>query len=365
MKKKILIILTLLPLMFSSCLRNAEDYSNEDFPINIKVDPTIELFCTIHRLANTDQYTTNKFPSYISDIEEYFEEFQNHAAVRLAIQQRNQNRINGSAPMSLAVYLNSPPLLTSKNAFFPPPEGLDHRWTENEINEFIDAVKLFSIDSDFMDFFESKQEMYNRSINNLYNYIKNDSILQWFKMYFGYQPGKYSIILGMQNGNGNYGLTVTHIDSTKEYIAILGASTKRWSNTPKFSDYWILPTIVHEFCHSYVNPLVDDNYENFKLSADQIFVKEPPVYYYHAKTMIQEYLVRACTIRFFYSKNDQGTISRRIKIDKKDGFPAIEELVELLNDYEENRDKYVNFVDFIPEIQSFFNSYANSITGNK
>jgi len=65
MKKKIVIILTLLPLMFSSCLRNDEDYSNEYFPINIKVDPTIELFCTIHRLAYTDQYTTNEFPPYI------------------------------------------------------------------------------------------------------------------------------------------------------------------------------------------------------------------------------------------------------------------------------------------------------------
>ena len=81
--------------------------------------------------------------------------------------------------------------------------------------------------------------------------------------------------------------------------------------------------------------------------------------------MIQEYLVRACTIRFFYSKNDSETINRRIKIDKKDGFPAIEELVELLNKYEEKRVKYLSFADFVPEIQSFFNSYANSIAGNK
>ncbi len=70
-----------------------------------------------------------------------------------------------------------------------------------------------------MDFFKGKQEMYNRSINNLYNYIKNDSILQWFKMYFGYQLGKYSIILGMQNGYGVITvLTVTNTEIAQKSI---------------------------------------------------------------------------------------------------------------------------------------------------
>ena len=154
----VIIILTIFPIIFSSFLQNDEDYLNKDFPIDIKVDPTVELFCTIHRLANTDQYTSDNFPQYISDVEDYFERYTSHKAVNLAIQQRNQNGINGSAPMSLAVYLNSPPSLTSKNSFSPYPEGLDYRWTETEINEFIDAAKSFSTNSDFMDFFNSKKK---------------------------------------------------------------------------------------------------------------------------------------------------------------------------------------------------------------
>ena len=31
--------------------------------IEIKVDPAVELFCTIHRLAETPQYTSNEFPA--------------------------------------------------------------------------------------------------------------------------------------------------------------------------------------------------------------------------------------------------------------------------------------------------------------
>jgi len=110
MKKGIVIFLVLASLLISPCINHGEDYSNSnyDYAIDMRVDPTIELFCTIHRLANTDQYTTNEFPLYISDIEEYFEKFRNHAAVRLAIQQRNQNRINGSAPITCSVFKFTP-----------------------------------------------------------------------------------------------------------------------------------------------------------------------------------------------------------------------------------------------------------------
>lgn len=361
MNKKMIIILTIFAMIFSSCFQNDEDYSNKDFAIEIKVDPVVELFCTIHRLANTNQYNTNKFPKYVNDVEDYFREYKKHEAINLAIQQRNQNGINGSAPMSLALYLDSLPDLKPINSLSSSPEGLDHRWTENEAKEFISAAKSFSTTTSFMKFYNSKQELYKKSINNLYNHIRRDSILEWFEMYFGFQPGKYTIIIGMQNGHGNYGLTVTHKDGTKEYIAIIGASTKFWSNTPSFSNRWITPNIVHEFCHSYINPLVDKNYETLKESADKIFDKEPPANYYLPKIMMYEYLVRACTIRYFYSKNDQATINRRIKIDKQDGFPAIEELVELLEKFETNRDKYENIDDFMPEIQLYFNSYAKKM----
>lgn len=367
MNKTKVIILVFSLLLLLSCKNQSDDYTykSDDSAIEIRVDPTVELFCTIHRLAKTNQYTTNKFPRYIDEIEDYFEEFRDHRAVQLAIKQRNQNKVIGSAPMSLAVHLNSPPQLVSKNDLLLLSDGLDPRWTENEINEFVEAAKSFATSSDFMKFYDSQIEMYNRSVNNLYSQIKNDSILSWFESYFGYQPGKYSIILGMQNGYGNYGLTVTQRDSTKEYIAILGASAEWWSNTPKFSDYWIIPTIVHEFCHSYINPLVDKDFETIKLAANQIYEKEPPLNYYHPDSMIHEYLVRASTIRFFYSRNDQETINRRIRIDEQDGFPAIEELVEILDKYEKNRDRYAIFADFMPEILSFFNSYANSMMANK
>jgi hypothetical protein len=43
------------------------------------------------------------------------------------------------------------------------------------------------------------------------------------------------------------------------------------------------------------------------------------------------------------------------------GFPAIEGLVDLLQEYEENRDTYPVMDSFIPEIVAYFKHYSNSL----
>lgn len=359
---KLLIIISFTQnLLFISCSNREQNLKNENYDIDVWVDPTVELVCTIHRLAETDQYTSNEYFTYISDVEDNFVSFQNHQAINLAIKQRRECRINGSAPMALAIYLKNPPELTPKNTLSPLPSDLDARWTEDNISEFIEAARVFSEDTEFMEFFNNHKGIYEQSRVNLINKIKNEDLLSWFENYFSYKPEGFTIIIGMQNGHGNYGMSITHKDSSKEYFAILGASASWWRKVPEFKNYWIIPTVVHEFCHSYVNPLIDDNYNELKVTAESIFRNEPPKSYFLPKIMLYEYLVRASTIRFFYAKNDYKTIERRISIDKEDGFPAIEGLVEILGEYEGNRDKYVSLLDFMPEITHYFITYSNSL----
>ena len=92
-----------------------------------------------------------------------------------------------------------------------------------------------------------------------------------------------------------------------------------------------------------------------------MYSKVQPQGYTSYKFMLYEYLVRACTIRYFYSKKDFKTINRLIKNDKKRGFPAIEGLVNLLEKYEVNRNKYNTMSDFIPEIKDYFNTYVEAL----
>ena len=86
-----------------------------------------------------------------------------------------------------------------------------------------------------------------------------------------------------------------------------------------------------------------------------------PQGYTSNKIMLYEYLVRACTIRYFYAKDDLVAAKSQIRKDKKRGFPAIKGLVELLEKYEANRNKYVTMSDFMPLVVEYFNTYAKSL----
>ena len=334
--------------------------------IDIRVEPAVELFCVIYRLAQMDQYTVNKLPKYVKKIEEHFGSFANHPAVDMAVSLRANNRINGSAPMALAVYLNPPPQLIPRNDLNPLPHDLDPRWKPDIINEFIDAARLFAKDTRFMDFYNSQLELYSKSVQSLTESLREEDLLTWFTNYFGYQPGKYSIVVGMQTGNGNYGLQITNMDGVHEYISIIGANSPSfWDGIPRFSFWWFIPTVVHEFCHSYINPLVD-KYDNlFRESGESMYpyheAKLRPLGYSSYQIMMHEYLVRACTIRYLYSKQKFKQIDKRLEIDEEQGFPIIRGLVDLLEEFESNRVQYKTLEEFIPEIADYFDTYALSL----
>ena len=74
-----------------------------------------------------------------------------------------------------------------------------------------------------MAFFDSQKQLFDRSIMNLYESLNDENMIAWFKIYFGYVPNNYTIIVGMQTGLGNYGASITRSDGTNEFFSIIGA----------------------------------------------------------------------------------------------------------------------------------------------
>ena len=125
---------------------------------------------------------------------------------------------------------------------------------------------------------------------------------------------------------------------------------------------WYIPTIVHEFCHSYVNPLVDQYKEMLHESGERIFPSHKEKLsqsgYNYWYVMMYEYLTRACVVRYLYANEGVNAANRQMKWDERYGFPAITGLVKLLNDYENNRDRYPHLEAFMPVIAEYFNQTA-------
>jgi hypothetical protein len=323
----------------------------------------MELFCIIHRLADTGHDTPKELPKYIKDIENHFGHYRDHRAVKLAKRLWETHRINVSALSTLAVYLDAPPDLTPKNLLSPLPSELDNRWTVDLVSEYIDASMDFAWDTKFMEFFHSQEQLYSQATMNLKGSLDDENMLEWFRDYFGYVPNNYTIIIGMQTGWGNYGASITAQDSTREFYSIIGAhSPFFWNDIPRFSSKDITWIVVHEFCHPYINPLVENQKELLREAGEVLYPYHERIL---SKTgtlrwdhMMNEYIVRACVIRYFMAKKDMRSVKRQIKYDERYGYIDIKALSELLEEYENNRDKFTNFNSFLPRIADHFNQFA-------
>ena len=351
-------------LTFAGC--SSEERTSPSLPpIEIRIDPTVELFCIIHRLAETGQDVTNELPGYIEDIRGHFGSFRDHQAVSVAKGLWATHRINLSALSTLVVYLDAPPGLRPRNELDPVPSELDSRWSADVIPAFIAAARDFSRDSDFPAFFNNHKDLYDRAIENLNDCLVDENMLPWFQGYFNYIPGNFSVIIGMQTGWGNYGASTTRRDGTSEFFAILGAhSPFFWSDVPRFSRSEVIPIVVHEFCHPYVNPQVQQHCELLKEAGQRLYRHHQArlaeggcLQWDH---MMNEYMVRACVIRYFYSRNDIKAVNRQIQDDERQGYVGIRRLAEFLKEYEEDRITYRDMDSFFPRIAGYFKQFADS-----
>jgi len=154
------------------------------------------------------------------------------------------------------------------------------------------------------------------------------------------------------------------LDSIAVVNSLLGATRPDGNSAPQYPRQGYLSIIVHEFCHSYVNPLVDRHSEALREAGELLFP-------YHEKdlrkwgynlwfVMLYEYLTRACVIRYLYAEEGHGTAENKIKADERAGFPGIRGLVEVFLEYEEQRERYPTLETFMQRIVTYFKHYAKS-----
>jgi len=333
--------------------------------ISVYVDPAVELISTIYRLAGFHQYDNQVLSSHLEDIEEYFGPFRNHRAVEMVRELERTHRINGSAPMALAVYLTSPGF-QGKVPFSPLPPDLDPRWTEESVAAFLTAAREFSADTRFLGFFDTHKEYYERSVGNLRRSLEGHDIVPWLRNFYGQDTEHYAIIVGMQTGYGNYGLSTTLEDGSREFFSIIGAGFPSWfRHIPRFPERILIPTVVHEFAHSFVNPVVDANEEVLRDVAERLQPFNREVHLSQGYPTWQhlsfEYLVRASVIRYLHHQGDEGGVRRRIEVDEEQGFPGVTLLAEALAEYEADRETYPTLEDFMPRVAACFEAILRTL----
>jgi len=330
--------------------------------LKVMVDPRVELMGVIFHLAGNPEYNQCKSKSYMKNLNEHFAGHREDPAVKMAAKLRKTRGVSYDAVMGMAVHIKDVNSCREIVPFEPRPDTLDGRWRIDEAREFLDRCRDFVKETDFNAFLAKNKSQYDTAITRLQQLIDTQANLAWFDEFFGPRDDvDFNLIISILNGPGNYGCRVTLDGRTKIY-SVIGAWRVDWLGwgNPTFSP-GVVSTVVHEFSHSYCNPLVDKYMKDFESFGEKYFPRVEKQMkgqaYGNWQTMMRESLVRVCEVRYAMANGGKERAEQAANYNIGRGFQWTKELSELLGRYEEQRDKYRTLDDFMPEIVKFFQNY--------
>ncbi|HKQ80081.1 MAG TPA: DUF4932 domain-containing protein [Blastocatellia bacterium] len=328
-----------------------------------KVDPRVELMSIIARLAGFQEYVRNDFKLYADDVDKHFGKHKQHPAVQFAVKIRQSNGVSFDAVMFMAVHLNPPPALTPLVAFTDTTP--ERRWGREPAEEFVKLLQQFYKDADCEGFFKAHADLY-RVAEERFQQLLNKVDFAWYKRFYGEAPeGVFNLRLGLLNGGGNYGPKVVYPDGKEDLYAIVGTWRTDSAGLPVY-DAETLPTIIHEFNHSFVNHLVSARWSQFNAAGSKVYQSVADrmrnMAYGAPLTAIQESLVRAAALRYAFEHNAESRATEsEMEREIHSGFIWMDELFALLGVYENSRSSFPTFRSFLPMIEGYYSDLAKRI----
>ncbi len=327
--------------------------------LHARVDPRVELLSIVFRLAGNFEYNMSPLKGYTADIDRYFSAYRGHPAILLAKRLAEERGVAADAVMAFAVHVSTPPAMRPLGSFadsIPEP-----RWGRENALEFARRLRSFYRDSHAGRFFARHAAFY-RLAEARFDSVLTDFDLGWYRSFYGEAPPeRFHLILGLNNGGGNYGPRLVHPGRGEELFSIVGCWTADSAGAPAFpSRTAYLGTVVHEFNHSFVNPAVRARQAELGF-ADAVYrpvaAEMQAMGYATPEIMLDESLVRGAVILYLDARRPQGTRAR-IRREQAQGFVWMEELCDVLRRYQARHAEFPTFASFMPEILTYFRGLA-------
>ena len=319
----------------------------------VSVDKRIELLSIVARLANYEEYKTNQFKSYANDVDIYFSKYKNHKLISYFKEIRRKNGIAYDAVISYAIRIEF-----SDNNLIKlfDVENIGIRWDNENIRKTTELLNDFYKVSNFESFFANNSKIYRVAEKNM-----NEAISQidynWFNNFYGnVSTEKYNIVPAMLIGYSNYGGRTVK-DKDKILYSIIGTSTVDKNDNPIYLPKSVESLVIHEFTHSFMNPLVDVNFSLFENQIKDLYKLSKRTFKLQAYDDIYpvayESFVRAGVIQYYIDKRETDLqIKIRIRRENLNGFYLTS---SLLNSFKKLRRNKM-LVEYIPELIENFNS---------
>ncbi|AMC10297.1 hypothetical protein Lupro_03070 [Lutibacter profundi] len=340
MKKTIFLILLLASL---KCI-------GQKSKLNITIDERIE---TIYTIAFLDNYflVNNHDNLYKSKLNSKFKALKNHKAVALFDTLSKKHDFNFNNVTDWVLQFGEFPEL-NKVREVVNPNSFDESKGDYLIRKFKKELISFNQDSLFQAYLIEVKELNEKVIKQVKQSKSIQYLPAYLEKYYGSELGSYNLILSPLVHSGGFNSKFI-ADGKIEVYAIIGPNGEI-EHIPYFEKgYLEMDMILHEFGHSFVNPLTEKFQDEIATIKEKYYTESlkkdgKTQAYGEWKYLFNELVIRAITIRIANKYFGTEKAKELLNYEKSIGFSLVENIVEILKEYENNREKYSEFSAFYP-----------------
>ncbi len=321
-------------------------YYNPESRIKFRVSPMIETTYLAVEMANGGNDFTNYQDNtpYVEAGRERFRDFEDHEFVRMLSSMMARGYTYDAIPSSIYHF----------NENFELRDDIEiNEFTmkrssgQENLEKLMVYLKAFRMDSDFDSYFLENKEEYIKMMDKGHHMLTSHNVEEVVESFYG-KPIQNSIITITPYAKNAYGVSIGLKTGSLEVLPTLGV----------YDDEEIfLNVLVHEISHTYVNPLtakqgeILDETEGLYAPIEKVMSSQA---YTTWETTINEHIVRASTAIILRDILGETAYENALARDRERGFEYIDEIVESVSYYTENRDKYPTFQDYHPELMKVF-----------
>jgi len=326
--------------------------------LHVGPDERVELLAVVqHFTAWASRRHTRFELDYLDEIDQHFGDFSEHAAVARS-QQLTDGGFSYDAPPTFVLH-HGP--LPGFEQLTPYSDYLIRRaGGASALEEFADLLRQFARDSDFETFFAAHLPYYGSIAADVRDAMGDFDYVRLLEGHYGEEKHGYHVVPTPLFHPGGYGPKVDTGEGQEVYNICGPLSVE--DGTPSFGDSAVMRGIMlHEFSHSFVNPVTEDNSLAVAASSslfDPIEAAMTRLAYGNWQTCVNEHLVRVNVARFTGILEGEEAKERVLLDELRRGFVYIRDLDALMATYEAARDRYPTYRDFFPEIVALFDRLA-------
>jgi hypothetical protein len=327
--------------------------------LHFLVDERMELLTTIQYLSDYPILSPADL-DYKKEVAFYFKDFKNHPAVQLN-RKIYRRYFAYDTPPNYLYHFSFPDF---KQIYAFSKEDLE----DYEFDKHTDTLLLlleyfkdFYQKSQFHKFYLSHGQFYASLVKPVSDKVSETDVVSAMEKYYGQENQEYNIVLTPMLHDGGYALrySTTHGDAL--YAVIGPKHTSK--GVPEFDmDNILQEYVIHEFSHSFCNPLIDKYWSLFEKDTcllRSIIVSQREQGYGQWKSCVIEHYVRANEIILAEIVSGKPKADQVTKEYEDDQWIYLRGLIAVIkNEYVSNRSANKTQESIMPQIAGYFDNEA-------